>query len=74
MRSPSARSASWSSSAEVRPHVLGAALEIGLQALQSPRVDQLAQILGAQQLAQQVSSSESAAALRSALGVSPSYI
>ena len=54
VRSPSVRSTSCSSSRELARGVRRAALEVGLERLERAGVDQLAQLLLAEQLAQQL--------------------
>ena len=54
---------------------LGEALQVGLDLLERTRIDQVAQLLLAEELAQQIAiEADRAAARRSAFGVSPSYM
>ena len=74
VRSPTARSTSWRPSAFAARVRSLRSLEVGLDLLERARVDQLAQLLLAEQLSQQVAVEREAAARRSAFGVSPSYM
>jgi hypothetical protein len=49
-------------------------LQVGLDLLERVRVDEVAQLVLAEQLAQEVAVEREAAARRSAFGVSPSYM